>query len=354
MAKKIKSKYTVRKDGRICRTETIGGERKYFYGKTDEEVDAKYDAYIGKLEAPITMSGLIDEWWEKKEKEISDNTYSGFNTAKNRIKSAFGDWRVSDVGIADIYSFLDEFRAKNYSSKVIMNTRCVFKLIMDYAIIKRIIKLNPVSMCPTVKGNEKEYREPATDNDVKVIEAHKDESLNAIYYYFVLWTGLRRSEALCLQHRDIDRKAMTVTVSKNIAWKNSVPSIKLPKTKAGIRTVYIPQVVLDILPDGKPDDLVFFPGEGLPHKSKAERFVTKFPKKYNLDCRPHNLRHKFASILHTAEIDVKDAAVALGHKNVAVTNDIYTHLEQKQVQKFREKIDAEMLSRSVVKSGGND
>ena len=49
MARK-RTKYTLRKDGRIVLSDTINGERKYFYGKTDKEVEQKRDDYIRECE----------------------------------------------------------------------------------------------------------------------------------------------------------------------------------------------------------------------------------------------------------------------------------------------------------------
>ena len=65
--KTIKTKYTLRSDGRIVRTETIDGERKYFYGKTDEEVDRKYDEYINPPEPVNKLKSIAEAWWSKKE-----------------------------------------------------------------------------------------------------------------------------------------------------------------------------------------------------------------------------------------------------------------------------------------------
>ncbi|MFR5420845.1 MAG: hypothetical protein ACLTG4_02075 [Oscillospiraceae bacterium] len=56
MARK-RTKYTLRKDGRIVLSDTINGERKYFYGKTDKEVEQKRDDYIRECESTRTRRG---------------------------------------------------------------------------------------------------------------------------------------------------------------------------------------------------------------------------------------------------------------------------------------------------------
>lgn len=343
------TKYTLRADGRIMRTETINGKRKSFYGHSDEEVNAKYNAFIAQLNATRTLKNIAEDWWEAKQATISPNTFNGFKTAKNRVVEDFGEKEAKDITVAQIYAFLDKFRAQGMSQKVISNTRCVFKLIMDKALTEGEITFNPVVMTPTVKGVARKPRQPAPDPELAIIEKHKADSMSARFYYFVLYTGLRRGEALCLLNRDIDRENAIVTVSKSVAFKNSAPVIKEPKTSAGIREVHIPPNVLEILPEGKPDELIWFGGTKIPSKTPVERFLRSFREQTGVTSTPHQLRHNYASMLHSAQVDVKDAQVLLGHANIAVTQDIYTHLEKKRRDSVSQQIDAEVLSRLLSK-----
>ena len=41
-----RTKYTLRKDGRIVMTKTIEGKRVSFYGQTDRDVEQKYADYL--------------------------------------------------------------------------------------------------------------------------------------------------------------------------------------------------------------------------------------------------------------------------------------------------------------------
>ena len=44
----------------------------------------------------------------------------------------------------------------------------------------------------------------------------------------------------------------------------------------------------------------------------------------------HSLRHTFATMLFDAGVDVKTAAYLMGHSDIRVTMDIYTHLSQER------------------------
>lgn len=56
------------------------------------------------------------------------------------------------------------------------------------------------------------------------------------------------------------------------------------------------------------------------------------------DITPHIFRHTFATTLYNAGVDVKTAQYLLGHSNIQVTLDIYTHLEKINNNSVTEKI----------------
>ena len=45
---------------------------------------------------------------------------------------------------------------------------------------------------------------------------------------------------------------------------------------------------------------------------------------------PHMLRHTFATLLYTSGVDVLTASKLLGHSNISITLEIYTHLEEEK------------------------
>ena len=338
--RKRKSQYTIRPDGLIVMSKTIDGKRKYFYGRTDAEVEAKYKEATKKEEAPTarTFEKIAEDWWAEKEETVSPNSVHGMKTAKKYAIEAFGDKPVTEITPHDIVQYLQRFAAKDYSQKTIMNKKTVLKSIFDYAFLAGDIDRNPCADLPPVKGKAKEARQPASDADIKLIEQHKNDSDIARMYYFMLYTGLRRGEATALQYKHIDREAMTVRVEQSCAWADSAPVLKTPKTSAGIRTVSLTDNVLTVIPAGhKPEEYIFFPA-GLPRRRAIEKGFETYRRQTGVTATPHMLRHSYASLLHSAGIDVKDAQVLLGHSSIIMTQDIYTHLEKVHEEKVRKKL----------------
>ena len=346
-AKNINTNYTLRADGRIVRTEIINGERKYFYGHSDKEVDQKYEDFI---KPPVRkLKDIAEDWWEKKEPELSVNTVRGYRCAKNRIVDEFGSRECKDITSREIVTFLQKFAVQGFSQKVISNTRCVFKLIMDEAFIQGEVDTNPAVSLPFVKGKPKEMRQPASDEDKKRIEQFSGESLIGAMMYFMLMTGARKGEAVALQHKHIDRKRKTAMICQSCAWDGPKPVIKEPKTEAGIRMVLLPDKLLKVLPKGgDPEEYVFFP-DGLPNRVPLDKALKAFQTEHGISATAHQLRHSYASMLHSAKVDVKDAQVLPGHSTIAMTQDIYTHLENDHLDAVRKKLNT-YFDKGVVKS----
>jgi len=349
-----RAKYRVRSDGSRETTRNYKNfgltgftGKKHFYGKTDEVIDRKISAFErAQMEPPArSLSSVIDDWWEEKEKHISPNSVSSYRAKKEEIRSRFGDVPVDEITPAQILSWLNTVSAQGYSQRGVSDRKCVIKNILDFALAREEILSNPCNGLPIVKGQPRQRREPASDRDVDLLEQHKTDSLIARLYYFMEYTGCRIGESVVLQVKDIDREQHKARICKDLAFTGNVPSVKeRPKTAAGVREVDLYDNVLEILPEYKdPETFVFFP-DGLPHKSALQRAQKKFRESIGISSTAHQLRHTYAGIMHSAEIDVKDTQARMGHANISVTQDIYTQIEKTHNEKARNKANDYIVS----------
>lgn len=340
-----KTKYTLRKDGRIVMTKTIEGKRVAFYGQTDKEVEQKYENYLKaepqKSKPKVrTFDMVAEDWWEEKEPELAIGSARVYRARYNEVKVAFKGIPVNEIAPLDIITYLRKLSAQGYSQKVINNKKSVIKGILDNALVHGEIAMNPCLNLPAVKGKAKVERLPASDADVRAIEAHRNDSDIGRMIYFILWTGCRRGEAAALQEKDIDREKMTAHIHQTLAYSSPTPQIKnSPKTEAGVRDVILPQNVLDNLPKyNNPNTYVFFPN-GLPKEREFQVAIDTFRAEAGVKCTLHQLRHSYATMLHSAGVDVKDAQYLLGHSSIVVTQDIYTEIDKNAKDNTRKLIE---------------
>ena len=356
MAKK--NKYQVRKDGSRETTRNYKNfgltgftGKKHFYGKTDEEIDrkiAEFEKAQNIAQPARKLTKVIDDWWEEKKQRLSPNSYSSYQAKKEEIRSRFGDDPVDEITAPQILSWLNIIAAQGYSQRGISDRKSVMKNILDYALAHEEITVNPCSSLPIVKGAAKTKRSPASEADVSALEEHKTDSLMARMYYFMEYTGCRIGECIVLQQKDVDIKHHKAYITKDIAFDGNLPQVKnRPKTAAGNREVDLYDNVLEILPSYKdPETFIFFP-DGLPHKSHLQRMQKKFREALGISSTAHQLRHTYAGIMHSAEMDVKDTQARLGHANISVTQDIYTEIERAHNEKARNKANDYILNQRL-------
>jgi integrase len=261
----------------------------------------------------------------------------------------FGKLPVDQITAQQIYTWLNRLAAKDYSQKVISNSRSVAKQVLDEAFIAGDIQVNPCIAVPAVKGKPKVKRKPTPEEDIKKIEKTKTLNNFARMSYFMLFTGCRRGEAAALQQKHINREKKMATICQSVAYrKTRKPVLKSPKTDASSREVDLYDNVLEILPEyDDPETYVFFP-EGLPTKTDLESGLKKYQTENGLTSTAHQLRHAYATMGHAAKIDPKDMQHRLGHSSIAMTMDIYTDLDNKYNSEVRNQFN-DYIQKEVIK-----
>jgi integrase len=163
-------------------------------------------------------------------------------------------------------------------------------------------------------------------------------------------TGMRRGEVLGLRWRDTDLDAGRVAVRQTLAAVRDVDGdcgrhllvFGEPKTAKGRRTVPLPAQTVAVLrahrkaqaaerlkvgPDYADQDLVFAEPDGSPiHPDKfRKRFEVRIGRSGLPPIRFHDLRHTYATLALRAGVHPKVVAEVLGHANISITLDTYSH-----------------------------
>ena len=207
----------------------------------------------------------------------------------------------------------------------------------------------------------------------------------------MLLCGLRRGEMMALTWDAVDLVNRTLEVRRvAVIRKNRVKIEERAKTDAGLRTLPLCKVLCDALltvPEEKRIGYVCLSAKGLPLTESAyergaetfcrvlERILNGEPptqrgrrtdverKKAEKDLplkerkvfsfTAHDLRHTYATALYDAGVPVKAAQYFLGHADIRITLELYTHLSKEresasrlQMVKYLDKwlLDARVLS----------
>ena len=349
--------FTLRSDGRYQGywhepAKTGKGKRHAIYDRDPERLFLR----IREKETPIRVSfaSVLDAWEKDHRDTIKDRTWKNYAPHVEEIRELYGDTPVEDLTAFDITQDLLAQKAKDLSYTVVNTRRCIWRMALDHAVADPSIRLpyNPASAVKNPKGLKRGKRTAPEDDVLSAILADAADEKFGFIPFFLLCTGLRRTEALQRLKSDIDLKA----------WEIRIPR---SKTEAGVRTVPI------ITPLREPLKawMEAHSGEWLfpyiPYNGRTGTYMTdsNWETAWSAYCsehgwtdedgRPligaHNLRHGTATLLYEAGVDVYTAQHILGHANVTTTLEIYTDLrkkhEAKNVGKFSRKM-SKMMSQS--------
>lgn len=335
-----------RADGRWQKSIKMpGGKRKIFYSTAPTQKQAEKDilqqamAYTEKEEKGLLFEKVADLWENNHYKEIEYQTAGRYKTLVKHAVLRFKATHIKEITTSDIVAFLENLAAQGYSSKTIKDQFSVVKMIFRHAMQKAYINTDPTLYVDIPKGSAKKTRRELSKDDVRIIEQHVCDSTMSLFAYFLLYTGLRKSEALALQWKDIDFNNKAIHVSKSIYYKGNQPHIKKPKTEAGIRDVILLDNLASKLKKGSSDDDFVFTYNGKPMTLfKYTNEWNKYIRTIEIEFTAHQLRHTFATILFEAGIKEKDAQYLMGHSDISTTQNIYTHIRKNRTEETAAKL----------------
>lgn len=360
MKKKINyaEMFTLRKDGRYMATYSDEKGRHSLYDKDPERLYLRLQAAtVLKEESIPTFAEIAEDWERVHREEITDRTWINYLPHYKDIVSRHGKKTMQEVTAQDIINHLTTAKAEGYSATVVNSIRSLYRMIFDYAIAHDLAQFNPVTSVRLPKGLKKGKRIAPTDDEIRIIFSSLGEPFG-LFPFFLLCTGLRKSEALALTWADVDFQSRTIKITKSLDYTcGAKPKVKAPKTEAGNRTVPIIDALHDLLLQAKADSKsdLLFPAPPSTRGGKGGGLMTLrgyegawlrycqtvgFMKDGKPSITAHNLRHGTATLMFELGVDELTAQRILGHSRIEITREIYTELRNaqnaKSISKFNE------------------
>lgn len=320
-----------RKDGRFKKM--VNGTPVYAINASEmlrKLSDLKY-----KIENGEIFGNVAEDWKEEHFSTVAYTTAKSYDTVFKCVMEEFQNRYINQITAQDIQGYINRVAKKGYSQRTVKNNLMIITMIFDYAVLNGFLSVNTAQPVKLPKGLPKNERTTPSDSDINIVKS----SLNVpfgLFAFFLLYTGCRRGEALAAKYEDVDRKNKTILINKSLYFEHNRPKIKTPKSRAGERTIIVPDILLDKLPKGK--GYIFSVDEN-PLSEQQYRLKWKsYVKKTGINLTPHQLRHQYATFLYDAGIDDKSAQSLLGHSSIVVTKDIYTHISKQKENKTQIKL----------------
>ena len=304
----------------------------------------------------ITVFELADKYTRQR-KNVKSSTQTGYRTVLNILKKdPFSDRTIDQVKTSDAKMWLislQEVQKKSYST--IHTIRGVLRPAFRMAVEDDLIPKNPFDFeLSKVIVNDSVTREAVSRKEERAfLEFTKQDKHFSKYYeavYILFKTGMRISEFCGLTLNDIDLKNKTVTIDHQLIRSSDMRYlIETPKTDAGNRTIPISDEVCECFriiienrkkPRKEPviegySQFLFLDKNDMPmvalHWEKYfQHILQKYNKIYKQELpkiTPHVCRHTYCSNMAKTGINPKTLQYLMGHSDISVTLNTYTHVK---------------------------
>lgn len=354
--------YTLRADGRYQGYyRDSEGKRHSVCDRDPEKLYQKIQALTEQAEKPLLFGDYAEHWHDANWDSIRDGTKSCYAAPLKRAIDKFGDWEITGIGVPDLNAHLLQLSGQGFSRSTIKHQKIVYSQIFKQAIKEGALVYNPAEHCEIPSDSKRAIkREAPEDETVQQIKSKAETAYFGLFAMFLICTGFRRGEALAVRWEDIDYKNKWIHCKHQVQSRSGRSQLVPTKSESGVRSVPLLPALEAVLvrpEDARDTDFVFSAGEDtskpMPectynrrwmHYCKDMGFVTiKSQEKriskqghtythteYAPSLTAHHLRHGYATMLFEAEVDEQTAMVYMGHSNIRITHEVYTHLRQKK------------------------
>lgn len=302
----------------------------------------------------LTVTALVEKYVSLKT-GVRPSTEAGYRTVLGILKSDdFGKKRIDKVRISDAKAWLVQLQKNGRGFSSIKSIRGVLRPAFRMAVDDDLIRKNPFDFnLVSVIYNDSKTRDALTpEQERKFLQFVKEDPHFCKYYdgiYILFHTGLRISEFVGLTMDDLDFKEMKINVDHQLQRYNRIGyTVIEPKTENGSRQVPMTSEVAECFRNilesrGKPrvesvidgySRFLFLDKDNNPMVAMHwEKYFQHICEKYNKIYKvqmpkvtPHVCRHTFCSRMAAARMNPKVLQYIMGHSDIAVTMNTYTHL----------------------------
>lgn len=282
---------------------------------------------------------ISQEWLVFHKSRVKYNSYEMYYFKVNKLNEYFGQLLIQDIDAIKVQIFLNNLADNDYAKSTIKKYKITLSQIFDYCIMNKLIMINPCNFIELPLTIARPLRRTLTQHEINEITKNVD-SINGLFQFVLLYTGLRRSECLALKWEDIDFGKNLIHIYKTCVFNKNIPHIDY-RLKNGDDERYIPMPQIlrnELIKYSGLSGWIFNVNGCLLTKSQIDSYFDEYLRETGLNFTQHMTRHAYATMLYNAGVDVKTAQKILGHKCITMTLAIYTHLDSQHLDDSLDKL----------------
>lgn len=302
----------------------------------------------------MTFAAYLDAWLAHTRGRVRSTTARGYEGAiRLYVCPALGQIILKDLGPLDLQQLYSDLLARGLSGGTIVNTHLVCSQALGQAVRWGILGTNPAAGAQPPRPRRAEgasLDQPGTQLILAASIGTRFELPTAM----AIATGMRRGEILGLRWADITSDFGTAQVRRSLQHSKTGLVFEEPKTRRSRRSVVLPEFLAPYLvtqkerqaarrelPQWQENDLVYDNGKGRPVNPQtfSPAWATFLRKTGLPRVRFHDLRHAHATMMLQMGVHPKIVSERLGHANIGITLDTYSHVLPAMQQEAADALD---------------
>ena len=392
---------SIRADGKYQFKYHIGGKAKFVYSwrleptdklpagkkptpslrELEKQVGYDLESQLDPLKKNLTVIELTERYLSTKT-GTKPSTAANYNFVMNILrKEEFGAKKISQIKTSDAKLFLIKLQSDGKGYSTVKTVRGILRPAFQMAVDDDILNKNPFGFqLAGVVINDSITREAISREDMRrFLKFVHDDNCYCKYYeavYILFHTGLRISEFCGLTLKDIDLQNKVLNIDHQLQRTSDMTyRIESTKTKAGTRKLPLTDDVVEcfraIIEDREPPKrekmidgyagFLYYDTNGMPlvamhWEHRFKHMVKRYNEIYRLQMpsiTPHVCRHTYCSNMAKSGMNPKTLQYLMGHSDIGVTLNTYTHLGLEDAQDELGRIaEIENARKEIDKLGG--
>jgi integrase len=353
-----------RKDGTWAAQVSIQDRRLTKYTKTQSEARTWLKATLNQVDNGITFLGAqmelgkyLEQWLVTLKTSVRPKTYEQYRQiVTGFIIPILGRIKLKDVRPDHIQSLYNNKLKSGTSNRTVRMIHSVLHVSLAQALKMGLIGRNPADAVTRPKLIKKEMK-TLTDTQVQTLLLAVRGTRYEALYLLAVTTGIRQGELLGLRWADLDWVTRHLSVQRQLQRLSGQGMVfSEPKSASGRRVIALGSATIEKLREHYKhqllerlaagerwieNDLIFPTIIGTP--SEGSNLIRNFKsllRACNLpNIRFHDLRHTAATLMLQQGIHPKVVQERLGHSQISMTLDTYSHVLPNMQEEAAQKID---------------
>jgi integrase len=338
------------RDGRWRVAISSAGSRQYLSARTKQKALAKLRAAQKQLDGGLTVGDervrtgkFLERWLDEIQPRVRPRTLVRYQQlVKIHLLPELGHIPLISLTPDMVQALLRKKLGEGLAPRTVHHLRAVLRTALNRALRWGLVLRNVAALTDPPRVERHELAILTIEQVRQLAAACEDDDIGPLVMA-ALTTGMRSGELLALRWEDVDLESASLRVSHSLQRMGGNLILVETKTRRSRRTVPLPSVAVEALkvqrrrqleakllagPRWLEGGFVFTSSLGTPldasnvlHRFQRLLAAADLPR-----MRFHDLRHSAASLLLALGVPARVVMEVLGHSQISITLDTYTHV----------------------------